>query len=54
MNELYADVFDVCYGFKSIGMRYFNVFGAAPGPERRLCVVIPAWIGALLRGQTPF
>ena len=41
VNELYADVFDVCYGFKSIGMRYFNVFGAAPGPERRLCLGDP-------------
>jgi len=26
-NELYADVFDVCYGYKTIGLRYFNVFG---------------------------
>ena len=27
VNELYADVFHRCYGFSSIGLRYFNVFG---------------------------
>ena len=54
VNELYADVFDVCYGFKSIGMRYFNVFGARQDPNGAYASVIPAWIGALLRGQTPY
>ncbi len=32
LNELYADVFGRCYGFASIGLRYFNVFG--PGRIR--------------------
>ena len=54
VNELYADVFDVCYGFKSIGMRYFNVFGARQDPNGAYASVIPAWIGALLRGQPPY
>jgi len=54
VNELYADVFDVCYGFKSIGMRYFNVFGARQDPNGAYASVIPAWIGALLRGQVPY
>ena len=36
VNELYADVFDVCYGFETIGLRYFNVFGPRQDPERRL------------------
>ncbi len=27
VNELYADVFGRCYGLKSMGLRYFNVFG---------------------------
>jgi UDP-N-acetylglucosamine 4-epimerase len=27
VNELYAEVFARCYGFDSIGLRYFNVFG---------------------------
>jgi len=54
VNELYADVFDVCYGFKSIGLRYFNVFGARQDPNGAYASVIPAWIGALLRGQVPY
>jgi UDP-N-acetylglucosamine 4-epimerase len=54
MNELYADVFDVCYGFKSIGLRYFNVFGPRQDPNGAYASVIPAWIGALLRGQVPY
>lgn len=27
VNELYADVFARSYGFKAIGLRYFNIFG---------------------------
>ena len=54
VNELYADVFDVCYGYKSIGLRYFNVFGPRQDPNGAYASVIPAWIGALLRGQTPY
>jgi UDP-N-acetylglucosamine 4-epimerase len=54
INELYADVLDVCYGFKSIGLRYFNVFGARQDPNGAYASVIPAWIGALLRDQVPY
>ncbi|HET7670580.1 MAG TPA: SDR family oxidoreductase [Burkholderiales bacterium] len=54
VNELYADVFDVCYGFKSIGLRYFNVFGPRQDPNGAYASVIPAWIGALMRGQVPY
>jgi nucleoside-diphosphate-sugar epimerase len=36
VNELYAEVFGRAYGFHSIGLRYFNIFGRAPGPEGRL------------------
>jgi len=54
VNELYADVFDVCYGFKSIGLRYFNVFGPRQDPNGAYASVIPAWISALIRGQVPY
>ena len=54
VNELYADVFDVCYGLKSIGLRYFNVFGPRQDPNGAYASVIPAWIGALLRDQVPY
>ena len=54
VNELFAGVFDVCYGFKSIGLRYFNVFGPRQDPHGAYASVIPAWIGALLGGQTAY
>ena len=54
MNELYADVFAACYGFPSIGLRYFNVFGPRQDPDGPYASVIPAWIGALLRGETAY
>jgi UDP-N-acetylglucosamine 4-epimerase len=54
VNELYAGVFDVCYGFESVGLRYFNVFGPRQDPDGAYASVIPAWIGALLRGHTAY
>ncbi|HYG53762.1 MAG TPA: SDR family oxidoreductase [Burkholderiales bacterium] len=54
VNELYAGVFATCYGFESIGLRYFNVFGPRQDPDGAYPSVIPAWIGALLRGQTAY
>jgi UDP-N-acetylglucosamine/UDP-N-acetylgalactosamine 4-epimerase len=54
VNELYADVFGACYGLRWIGLRYFNVFGPAQDPDGPYASVIPAWIGALLRGQSAY
>ena len=54
INELYADVFAACYGFESIGLRYFNVFGPRQDPDGPYASVIPAWLGALLRGETAY
>lgn len=54
VNELYAGVFDACYGFQSIGLRYFNVFGARQDPHGAYASVIPAWIGALLAGRPAY
>ncbi len=51
MNELYADVFAGCYRVESIGLRYFNVFGARQDPEGAYAAVIPRWIRAMLRGE---
>jgi UDP-N-acetylglucosamine 4-epimerase len=54
VNELYAEVFAGCYGFKSIGLRYFNIFGPRQDPNGAYAAVIPKWFAALLQGQTPF
>jgi UDP-N-acetylglucosamine 4-epimerase len=54
VNELYADVFDRCYGFNTIGLRYFNVFGPRQDPEGAYAAVIPKWTVALLQGETVY
>jgi len=51
VNELYADVFARCYGFKSIGLRYFNIFGKRQDPNGAYAAVIPKWIAALIHAQ---
>lgn len=51
VNELYADVFARSYGFASIGLRYFNVFGPRQDPEGAYAAVIPRWTAALLKGE---
>ncbi|MGH8738593.1 MAG: NAD-dependent epimerase/dehydratase family protein, partial [Burkholderiales bacterium] len=33
VNELYAENFARCYGFGSVGLRYFNVFGQRQDPD---------------------
>lgn len=51
VNELYAEVFARCYGMQSIGLRYFNIFGARQDPDGAYAAVIPCWIRALLLGE---
>jgi UDP-N-acetylglucosamine 4-epimerase len=47
-NEVYADVFGRCYGLPSIGLRYFNVFGARQDPNGPYAAVIPRWAADML------
>jgi UDP-N-acetylglucosamine 4-epimerase len=54
VNELYAEVFARTYGFQSIGLRYFNVFGPRQDPNGAYAAVIPKWTAALLKGQPVF
>jgi UDP-N-acetylglucosamine 4-epimerase len=54
VNELYADVFARCYGFNTIGLRYFNVFGKRQSPNGAYAAVIPKWAAALLKGEPVF
>lgn len=50
LNELYAEVFGRCYAMETIGLRYFNVFGARQDPEGPYAAVIPRWVQTMLRG----
>jgi UDP-N-acetylglucosamine 4-epimerase len=51
VNELYADVFARTYGFESVGLRYFNIFGKRQDPDGAYAAVIPKWIAAMVAGQ---
>ena len=51
VNELYADVFARNYGFVTVGLRYFNVFGSRQDPNGAYAAVIPKWTAAILKGQ---
>lgn len=50
LNELYAGVFGRCYGMETIGLRYFNVFGARQDPDGAYAAVIPRFAAAMLAG----
>jgi UDP-N-acetylglucosamine 4-epimerase len=54
MDETYAGVFARAYGFPSVGLRYFNVFGARQDPNGAYAAVIPRWIAAVLRGEPAY
>lgn len=54
VNELYADVFARSYGLKSVGLRYFNVFGRRQDPDGAYAAVIPKWTAAMIKNDTVF
>ncbi|MCU0842700.1 MAG: NAD-dependent epimerase/dehydratase family protein [Thiobacillaceae bacterium] len=51
VNELYADVFARAYDFRTIGLRYFNIFGPHQDPEGAYAAVVPKWVSAMIRGE---
>lgn len=53
VNELYSHVFSSVYGFHSIGMRYFNVFGPKQNIHGPYAAVIPLFITQMLNNQVP-
>jgi UDP-N-acetylglucosamine 4-epimerase len=52
VNELYADVFARSYGFNTIGLRYFNVFGPRQDPNGAYAAVIPKWISSMIKNES--
>ena len=54
VNELYANVFAKTYGFKTIGLRYFNIFGKRQDPNGAYAAVIPKWVAGILNKEDVF
>jgi UDP-N-acetylglucosamine/UDP-N-acetylgalactosamine 4-epimerase len=53
VNEDYGKLFKQLYGYETIGLRYFNIFGPRQDPESQYAAVIPRFVSALLRGKSP-
>lgn len=50
-NELYAQIFADVYGLKTIGLRYFNIFGPRQDPDGAYAAVIPLFVKGILQKQ---
>ncbi len=53
VNELYADVFSKVYGFHTIGLRYFNVFGPKQNANNPYAAVIPIFCKHFIENTSP-
>ena len=51
INENYSRLFFDLYGFKTIGLRYFNVFGKRQNPKGDYAAVIPKWINLIKKNK---
>ncbi|MDF1551788.1 MAG: SDR family oxidoreductase [Deferrisomatales bacterium] len=52
-GEEYCRTFTALYGFETVALRYFNVFGRRQDPHSTYAAVIPKFASALLKGQAP-
>jgi UDP-glucose 4-epimerase len=53
MGENYCQIFHRLYGFETVALRYFNVFGPRQTPDSDYAAVIPKFIAALLSREKP-
>jgi len=53
VNELYADTFYKTYGFETIGLRYFNVFGRKQNANGAYAAVIPKFVDQFIKYESP-
>lgn len=52
-GEYYLSAFHECFGLETLTLRYFNVFGERQDPNSRYAAAIPAFVIAILRGESP-
>jgi nucleoside-diphosphate-sugar epimerase len=53
MDEYYGRLFNSLYGFGTVGLRYFNVYGPRQDPLSDYAAVIPRFCTALISGKQP-
>jgi UDP-N-acetylglucosamine/UDP-N-acetylgalactosamine 4-epimerase len=54
VNELYSQVFAKAYNFRTVGLRYFNIFGKRQDPDGAYAAVIPKWVSSILNKEDVF
>lgn len=52
-GEHYARVYAELYGLETVSLRYFNVYGPRQRPDSAYAAVIPLFVDALCRGESP-
>ena len=52
-GEHYCHAFWKSFGFSTVSLRYFNVYGPRQNPESKYSAVIPAFIDKLAAGRRP-
>jgi UDP-glucose 4-epimerase len=52
-GEYYCRAFTETYGFETVVIRYFNVYGARQDPESPYAAVIPIFLALMLRSKQP-
>ncbi len=53
MGEQYCRIFSELYGLETVALRFFNVFGPRQDPQSLYAAVIPRFITALMKGNSP-
>lgn len=53
INEEYAYLYTKLYNLKTVGLRYFNVFGKKQDPNGYYAAVIPKFVKQLLNNESP-
>lgn len=51
--EFYCRAYYECFGFQTLALRYFNVFGPRQNPKSQYAAAIPAFVTSILAGQPP-
>lgn len=53
IGEIYFRAFYETYGFQSVCLRYYNVFGPRQDPTSQYAAAIPLFVSALMRDKSP-
>ena len=52
-GEVYCRLYTRLYGFETVALRYFNVYGPRQDPRSEYAAVVPRFVMACLRSQSP-